>query len=174
MTDFHYVPAVCMASYQALWRGKECYLQPWEIREKDTWSSERMRGRESGIFEFIYRGLPSAFCAPLLWLAQRLKRLPPMRETRVQSLGQEDPLEKEMTIHSSILAWRIPWMEKPSRLQSTGLQRVGHDWAISSSPSPYSGSQLLKLSIVITGDQTVLCCGSCPVHCRMVSSTPVL
>ena len=45
----------------------------------------------------------------------------------VQSLGQEDPLEKEMATHSSILAWRIPWMEKPGRLQSTGLQRVGHD-----------------------------------------------
>ena len=60
-------------------------------------------------------------------VAQRLKRLPPMWETRVQSLGQEDPLEKEMAIHSSILAWRIPWTEKRSRLQSTGLQRVRHD-----------------------------------------------
>ena len=60
-------------------------------------------------------------------VAQRLKRLPSMRETRVRSLGREDPLEKEMAIHSSILAWRIPWMGKPSRLQSTGLQRVGHD-----------------------------------------------
>ena len=60
-------------------------------------------------------------------VAQRLKRLPPMRETQVQSLGQEDPLEKEMAIHSSILAWRILWMEKPSRLQSTGSQRIGHD-----------------------------------------------
>ena len=64
-------------------------------------------------------------------VAQRLKRLPPMRETRVWSLGREDTLEKEMAIHSSILAWRIPWTEKPSRLQSTGLQRVGHDWATS-------------------------------------------
>ena len=60
-------------------------------------------------------------------VAQRLKRLPPMQETQVQSLGQEDPLEKEMVTHSSILAWRIPWMEKPGRLQSTGSQRVGHD-----------------------------------------------
>ena len=60
-------------------------------------------------------------------VAQRLKRLPPMRETRVQSLGREDPLEKKTAIHSSILAWRIPWTEKPSSLQSTGLQRVGHD-----------------------------------------------
>ena len=54
-----------------------------------------------------------------------------MWETRVRSLGREDPLEKEMATHSSILAWRIPWTEKPSRLQSTGLQRVGHDWATS-------------------------------------------
>ena len=49
-------------------------------------------------------------------VAQRLKRLPPMRETRVRSLGQEDPLEKEMATHSSILAWRIPWMEQPGGL----------------------------------------------------------
>ena len=50
------------------------------------------------------------------------------QELRVLSLGQEDPLE-EMTTHSSILAWRIPWTEEPGRLQSMGLQRVGHDWA---------------------------------------------
>ena len=60
-------------------------------------------------------------------VAQRLKRLPPMQETRVRSLGREDPLEKEMAIHSSILAWKIPWTEKPSRLQPTGSQRVGYD-----------------------------------------------
>ena len=53
-------------------------------------------------------------------VAQRLKRLPARRETRVQSLGQEDPLEKEMAPYSSTLAWRIPWMEEPGRLQSTG------------------------------------------------------
>ena len=61
-------------------------------------------------------------------MAQRLKRLPvPMRETWVRSLSRGDPLEKEMAPHSSILAWRIPWMEEPGRLQSTGLQRVSHD-----------------------------------------------
>ena len=54
-------------------------------------------------------------------MAQRLKRLPAMRETLVQSLGWEDPLEKEMATHSSILAWRIPWREELGRLQSTGL-----------------------------------------------------
>ena len=62
-------------------------------------------------------------------MAQMVKRLPTMWETRVQSLGWEDLLEKEMATHSSILAWRIPWMEKPGRLQSLGSQRVGHDRA---------------------------------------------
>ena len=56
-----------------------------------------------------------------------VKRLPTMRETQVQSLGQEDLLEKEMSTHSNILAWKIPWTEEPGRLQSMGLQRVGHD-----------------------------------------------
>ena len=60
-------------------------------------------------------------------VAQRLKCLPPMWETRVRFLGQENPLEKEMVTHSSILAWRIPWTEEPGGLQSAGFQRVGHD-----------------------------------------------
>ena len=60
-------------------------------------------------------------------MAQTVKLLPTMRETRVQSLGQEDPLEKEMATHSSTLAWKIPWTEEPDRLQSMGSQRVGHD-----------------------------------------------
>ena len=55
-----------------------------------------------------------------------VKQLPTMWETRVQSLGQEDPLEKEMATHSNILAWKIPWMEEPGGLQSMGLQRIGH------------------------------------------------
>ena len=55
-----------------------------------------------------------------------VKNLPAMQETRVQSLGQEDPLEKGMAIHSSILAWRIPQTEEPGELQSMGSQRVGH------------------------------------------------
>ena len=60
-------------------------------------------------------------------VAQMVKNLPEMRQTWVQSLGQEDPLEKAMGIHSSILAWRIPWTEKPGRLQSMGSHRVRHD-----------------------------------------------
>ena len=65
-----------------------------------------------------------------LWaslVAQRLKPLPAMWETWVQSLGREDPLEKEMATHSSTLAWRIPWTEELGRLQFTGSERVGHD-----------------------------------------------
>ena len=64
-----------------------------------------------------------------LWYIQRLKRLPAVWETQIRSLGGEDPLEKEMATHSSILAWRIPWREEPGRLQSMGSQRVGHNWA---------------------------------------------
>ena len=64
-------------------------------------------------------------------VAQRLNHLPAMRETWVQSLGQEDPLEKEMATYSSILAWRMPWMEEPGGLHAMGSQRVRHDWATS-------------------------------------------
>ena len=60
-------------------------------------------------------------------LAQMVKRLSAVQDTWVRSLGWEDPLEKEMATHSSILAWKIPWMEEPGRLQSLGLQRVRHD-----------------------------------------------
>ena len=59
--------------------------------------------------------------------AQTVKNLSAMQEIPVQSLGQEDPLEKEMATHSSFLAWRIPWTQEPGRLQSRGLQRVRHD-----------------------------------------------
>ena len=60
-------------------------------------------------------------------MTQMVKHLPTMLETWVQYLGWEDPLEEGMATHSSVLAWKIPWSEEPGRLQSTGLQRVGHD-----------------------------------------------
>ena len=62
-------------------------------------------------------------------VAQMVKNLPAMWETQVRSLGQEDPLEKGMVTHSSVLTWRIPWTEEPGGLQSMGLQRVRHYWA---------------------------------------------
>ena len=60
-------------------------------------------------------------------MAQTVKNPPAMQETQVRSLSQEDPLEKGMATHSSILVWRIPWTEEPNGLQSLGSQRVGHD-----------------------------------------------
>ena len=61
-------------------------------------------------------------------MAQMIRNLPVMQETCVWSLGGEEPLEKEMETHSSFLAWRILWIEKPGGLKSMGLQRAGHDW----------------------------------------------
>ena len=69
-----------------------------------------------------------------------VKCLSTMREIRIQSLGWEDPLEKEMAIHSSTIAWEIPWIEEPGRLQSMGSQIVGHDWATS-----YGATDWLKI-----------------------------
>ena len=81
-------------------------------------------------------------------VAQTVKRLSTMWETWVQSLGWEDPLEKEMAIHSSTIAWKIPWTEEPDRLQSMGSQRVRHNWATSLS---------LSLSIIfITINNTLI------------------
>ena len=67
------------------------------------------------------------WCVWASLVAQRVKRLPEIRETWVRSPGWEDPLEKEMSIHSSTLAWKMPWTEEPGRLQSMGLQRVVHN-----------------------------------------------
>ena len=93
-------------------------------------------------------------------VAQRLKCLPTMLETRVRSLGREDPLEKEMATHSSILAWRIPWTENPGGLQSMGSQRVGHDWAMSLTHLPFSFKlidldQLNLIQLLVLGFKSV-------------------
>ena len=73
------------------------------------------------------------YTPPSSLVAQRLKRLPGMQETRVWSLGLEDPLENKMATHSSILAWEIPWTEEPGGLQFMWFQRVRHDWLRTSS-----------------------------------------
>ena len=78
---------------------------------------------------FIYRFLNIYLFIYVFWLVAKMAKNPPaMWETWVRCLGQEDPLEKGMVTHSSILAWRITWTEEPGRLQSIGLQRVEHDW----------------------------------------------
>ena len=75
----------------------------------------------SGVISLVAQLLRSSL------VAQAVESMPAMQETQVQSLGREDPLEKEMAAHSSILAWRIPLTEEPGGLQSMGSQRVGHD-----------------------------------------------
>ena len=80
-------------------------------------------GIATGVFFLCLLGLPHGG----FLVAQMVKNLPALRETWVRSLGQEDPLEKEMATQSSFLAWRISWTEEPGGLQSMGLQRVGHD-----------------------------------------------
>ena len=84
------------------------------------WFALEMNRVHSIIFE-----IASKYCISLV--AQRVKYLPAMQETWIQSLHQEDPLEKEMATHSSILACRIPGTEEPGRLQYMGSQKVGHD-----------------------------------------------
>ena len=79
-------------------------------------------------------------------MAQTVKHLSTMREAWVRSLGGEDLLEKEMAPHSSILAWTIPWMEEPDRLQSMGLQRVGHNQVTSLTPALQADSLPTELS----------------------------
>ena len=68
-------------------------------------------------------------------MAQIVKDLPAMWETQIRSLDRDDPMEKEMAIHSSILAWRIPWTEEAGGLQSMGLKRTGHDWVTFTTPN---------------------------------------
>ena len=75
----------------------------------------------------LNRALTDAISINGLTIAQSIKNLPAMQETRVQSLGWEDTLEKEMATHFNILAWKISWTEEPGGLQSMGSQRVGHD-----------------------------------------------
>ena len=96
------------------------FLLPWPqpswILGKNSWP--KRKSPFLGRFHYIKASL----------VMQTVKNLPAMRETRLQSLCREDPLEKGMTTHSSILAWRIPWTEKPGGLQSIAWQRVGHNW----------------------------------------------
>ena len=81
------------------------------------------------LYELVHLVHSSSHYSSLV--AHTAKHLPTMRETQVRSLGREDPVEKEVATHSSILAWRIPWTEEPGKLQSLGSQIVRHDWVTS-------------------------------------------
>ena len=105
-------------------------------------------------------------------VAQTVKCLPTMQETRVWSLGWEVPLEKKMATHSSILAWKIPWTEEPGRLQSMGSQRVGHDWATSvhfTSSVIRVSSAYLRLLIFLLAILIPACDSVNPAFCMIYS-----
>ena len=95
----------------------------------------------------------NAFVRWFTLVAQTVKRLPAMQEIWVRSLGWEDLLEKEMATHSSILAWKIPWMEEPGRLQSIGSQRIRHDWVTSMKMASIS-DQIYDLGLLATFTNT--------------------
>ena len=108
----------------------------------DSLEKTLMLGKIEGSRRRDNRGWDGWMASPTQWtwvcansrsslVARMVKSLPTVRETQVWSLGQKDPLEKEMATHSSILAWKIPWTEELGKLQSMGLQRVTHDWATS-------------------------------------------
>ena len=106
---------------------RECPL--YHQQDQIRWRAQWPKGSQThtGDLWWIKQHLQGVSLYSDSLVAQRVKSLPAMRETWDPSLGREDPQEKEMATHSSILAWRIPWMEEPGGLQSTGSQRVGHD-----------------------------------------------
>ena len=117
--------AYCHPAYLTYMQSTSCKIQGW--------MKHKLESRSPGEIS-ITSDTPMA--TPL-WktslVAQMVKHLSTMQETRVQSLGWEDPLEKGMAIHSGTIVWKIPWTEEPGRLQPMGSQRVGHDWATSRS-----------------------------------------
>ena len=126
--------------------GSQGHWGAGESRWWPTWTLPGLQGRPRRARQLPAACGPSQFvlCEAVCWgsaavpsgrmgfpgSSQMVKRPPAMLETWVWSLGQEDPLEKGMATHCSVLAWEIPWTEKPGGLQSMGLWRVGHDWAL--------------------------------------------
>ena len=105
----------------------QLFATPWTVAYQVPPSMGFSRQEYWSGLPFPSPDLPHPGIEPRSPAAQTVKRLLTTQETRVQSLGREDLLEKEMATHSSILAWKIPWMVEPGRLQSMGSQRVGHD-----------------------------------------------
>ena len=135
----------------------------WFFSSDGTWNQDAVEekytyifclGKGTDIIHSFYHHW-QMFADTLLYklsflVAQMVKSLPAMWETGVQSLGQEDTLEKEMATHSSTLAWKIPWMEEPERLQSMVSQRVRHNWATSLSFSFFLSYKLKYQQIIFS------------------------
>ena len=116
------------------YRGSQCLVPgPEKKQHHQNLLEMQVTGFTPDLANYTLWGWSPAICFNKLSkvtsfpMAQMAKHLSAMWESGVQSLGWEDPLEKEMATHSSILAWKTPWTEEPGRLQSMGLQRVGHD-----------------------------------------------
>ena len=133
-------PAANVAVFCASDGFAECTSQMWwSCQDSENYSGlDGQQTTKQWPWPFFGPGLALGSALELLvapLVTQKVKNLPAMQETWVWSLGWEDPLEKGMETHSSILAWRIPWTEEPGGLQSRGLQRVGHDWVTNTSLS---------------------------------------
>ena len=118
---------------------------------------------------------PPSWCLRASLVAQMVKNLPTMQETWVRSLGGEVPLEKGMAIHSSILAWRILWTEKPGKLQSMGSQRVGHDWVTNTSTLnlvPVYSLNKYSCDFCCISPATAKSLQSCPILCDPIDGSP--
>ena len=113
------------------------YVKPFDNNSSCQSKSFRSYNHTQGPRQLVFLILviTSSLITIVSLVAQTVKHPPAMQETQVRSLGWEDPLEKEMATHSSTLAWKIPWMEEPGRLQSMWSQRVRYDWATSLSLS---------------------------------------
>ena len=126
------------------------YVKPFDNNSSCQSKSFRSYNHTQGPRQLVFLILviTSSLITIVSLVAQTVKHPPAMQETQVRSLGWEDPLEKEMATHSSTLAWKIPWMEEPGRLQSMWSQRVRYDWAtsLSLSLSYYLSPHLLFLS----------------------------
>ena len=127
-SNYHTVALISHAS-KVMLKILQAWLQQLRTSRCSSWILKRQRNQRSNCQHLLdhqkSKRVPKKHQL-LLWtslVAQTVKRLPIMQETQIQSLGQENLLEKEMATHSSILAWRIPWTEEPGRLQSMGLQR---------------------------------------------------
>ena len=131
------------------WRSLVDY-SPWGRKELDT--TEWLN------WMFCYFNLYQHFYTAFL-VAQTVKHLPAMRETWVRSLGWEGPLEKEMATYCSTLAWKIPWMEEPGRLQPTGSKSVGHNWVTSISIFNFIYTLIIEQSSFLLSVLLKLRCG---------------
>ena len=152
MTKIHVCVCVCVCVCIYIYIFKVC----WNSKRRPKQNPQEAEMPWGQMQKSLLRILASSKTENNLKVAQMVKAPVCMQETQVQSLSREDSLEKEMAIHSSTLAWKIPWMEEPCRLQSMGSERVRHDWATSLSLFREGSWTGLKWSQIHCSDQSGL------------------